>query len=107
MLDHEKFVAPPDVQEIFTELFESPINTCNNCATEMVGWFAPAHTGPHTFRIASDDSSHLWLRGATEKEPLNPPDEISYGKPTQPVGHLESSGGRMRFIQTVNLIRLH
>ena len=33
----------------------------------MVGWFNPAISGPHTFRIAADDNMQLWL-GSTEAE---------------------------------------
>jgi hypothetical protein len=67
MLDHETFATPPDVEELFVDVFESPTNVCNNCGTEMEGRFSPAVSGPHTFRLAADDNAHLWF-GLTEAE---------------------------------------
>ena len=65
MLAHQATLVPPDVEHSNFDLFESPTNVCDNCGTEMDGWFSPAATGPHTFRIAADDNAHLWL-GTTE-----------------------------------------
>ena len=65
MLAHQAYLTPPNVEHNDFDLFESPSNVCNNCGTEMEGWFSPATTGNHTFQIAADDNAHLWL-GTTE-----------------------------------------
>jgi hypothetical protein len=51
---------PPDAQAVM-DIFESPVNVCDNCGTEMQAWFMAAESGPHTFRISADDNAHLWF----------------------------------------------
>lgn len=57
--------APSSVQ-VFTDFFEAPSNICDNCATELVGYFLPPITGDYTFQVAADDNGVLY-GGATEQ----------------------------------------
>merc|ERR1719311_775443 len=61
LLNHDNYNGnPPDVADVM-DIFEAPVNVCNNCGTEMQAWFVAAESGPHTFRISADDNAHLWL----------------------------------------------
>ena len=57
----------PDEEAVFTDLFESPIDVCDNCASELVGYFKPPTDGAYTFVIASDDGGALYF-GPTDDE---------------------------------------
>jgi hypothetical protein len=61
LLNHEKLLSPPDVEEVYSDYFESPTNICDQCGTKMEGFFSPAVSGLHTFKIAADDNAHLWF----------------------------------------------
>lgn len=77
MLNSDVYAGAPTAQDVFGidgGMFESPTNVCDNCATEMDGWFTPNVDGDHTFRIAADDNAHLWFgesfNGAMAAEPI-------------------------------------
>ena len=53
--------APSSVQT-FTDFFEASSNICDNCATELVGYFLAPIAGGYIFQIAADDYG-----GATEQ----------------------------------------
>merc|ERR1711871_429271 len=69
MLSHENYANDPDFSWTTFDFFESPTNVCDNCGTEMDGWFVPSTTGEHVFKIAADDNAHLWF-GTTMDEAL-------------------------------------
>jgi len=72
MLNSDVYAGAPTAQEVYGTdggMFESPTNICDNCATEMDGWFTPNVDGDHTFRIAADDNAHLWF-GETFNEAM-------------------------------------
>jgi hypothetical protein len=66
MMNHENLLSPPDIEEVYSDYFESPSNICDNCGTKMEGLYRPAVSGLHTFKIAADDNAHLWF-GDTEE----------------------------------------
>ena len=43
------------------QMFESPVNVCDNCGTMMEGYFRAAADGAHIFQISADDNAHLWF----------------------------------------------
>lgn len=55
----------PDVEEVYTDMFETPTNVCDNCASELVGFFKPPVDGAYTFVVASDDQGEFYF-GPTE-----------------------------------------
>ena len=68
MLNDEEFLddgGAPDEQQTVTEFFEAPTDVCDQCASELVGWFKAPTSGPYVFTIASDDNGHLYF-GETE-----------------------------------------
>jgi len=77
MLNSDVYAGAPTAQDVYGidgGMFESPTNICDNCATEMDGWFIPNEDGDHVFRIAADDNAHLWFgetfNGAMNAEPI-------------------------------------
>lgn len=56
----------PDEENVFTDLFETPTDICDNCASELVGYFRPPVDGAYTFVLASDDEGELYF-GETEE----------------------------------------
>jgi len=61
LLAHANYANDPDVSWIAMDFFESPTNVCDNCGTEMEGWFQASATGEHVFQLAADDYSYLWF----------------------------------------------
>jgi uncharacterized protein (UPF0212 family) len=61
LLAHANYQNDPDFSWIAMDFFESPTNVCDNCGTEMDGWFVPTTTGDHVFQLAADDYSYLWF----------------------------------------------
>eukprot|EP01043_Picozoa_sp_COSAG02_P062997 COSAG02_NODE_8822_length_2432_cov_1.421775_1_plen_283_part_10 len=55
----------PDSEEVFSDNFEAPVDVCDNCASELIGYFKPPADGEYTFVIASDDEGELFF-GSTE-----------------------------------------
>ena len=61
MLAHANYALGADVAYPMVDFFESPTNVCNNCGTEMDGWFVPSTDGDQVFQLAADDNSNLWF----------------------------------------------
>ena len=61
MLAHANYAADADFAYPMMDFFESPTNVCDNCGTEMDGWFVPSTDGEHVFQLAADDNSYLWF----------------------------------------------
>ena len=74
LLAHANYAEDPDVSWIAMDFFESPTNVCDNCGTEMEGWFQASATGEHVFQLAADDYSYLWfgtdMASATAADPI-------------------------------------
>ena len=69
MLAHPHYVDPPDTEEVFMDLFESPSDVCDQCGTEMEAYFRAPASGSYVFKLAADDGGHLWI-GDTEDQAL-------------------------------------
>jgi hypothetical protein len=61
-LDEE---GAPDEEQALAEAFQAPTDVCDNCASEIVGWFKAPVSGRYSFWIASDDQGHLYF-GSSE-----------------------------------------
>ncbi len=62
-----RYPNSPDLSFVQTEGTEPTPNVANNFGQRLRAWFLPTQTGPHTFYIASDDSSEFWL--STDSSP--------------------------------------
>jgi hypothetical protein len=77
LTSHANFPNNPDVVR-YEPYFEwnatGDINTpapdwADNYGVQMLGYFYPATSGPHTFYLSSDDGGQLWL--STDSDPAN------------------------------------
>jgi len=68
LLNLATFPDSPDQSELRTS-FEGQINWRDNYGTHVRGYLYPPQTGNHTFWIASDDQSQLWL--STDEDPAH------------------------------------
>src|SRR6266498_2388618 len=78
LTNNAKFPNSPDVVD-YPPRFEWPTgpddftppngDVKNNYGVQMIGYFYPTTTGPHTFYICSDDNSILYL--STDANPAN------------------------------------
>jgi hypothetical protein len=70
LTSNSKFTGnTPDSTSTITDFFEAPTNAADNYGQRMRGYFIPSQTGNHTFVIASDDTSELWL--STDSDAAN------------------------------------
>ena len=77
LLSHSNYNGnPPDHSSVMMDFFEAPVNVCNNCGTEMDGYFKAKTSGLHTFRISADDNAHLWF-GANVGTAMSSPEIAS------------------------------
>merc|ERR1719272_1243190 len=74
LLNDANYQGTPPNDEAVLDIFEAPVNVCDQCGTEMDGWFKAADTGAHTFFISADDNAHLWfgdtVNGAMTVDPI-------------------------------------
>ena len=60
LINHPGYPDQPDLTERLS-LFEGPTDWADNYGTRILGQLWPTASGMHTFWIASDDYSELWL----------------------------------------------
>eukprot|EP01043_Picozoa_sp_COSAG02_P014667 COSAG02_NODE_609_length_19574_cov_18.178537_3_plen_424_part_00 len=60
----------PTFQDVILDFFETPRNSCEDCASELSGYFLAPVTGEYTFKMTSDNEGVLYLgEGDTNAAP--------------------------------------
>jgi hypothetical protein len=61
LADPDFVEAAPTFQDVIVDFFATPTNVCENCASELSGYFLAPVTGDYTFKISSDDAGALYF----------------------------------------------